>query len=49
MTINEARTKLGLPTKEGCDDLIIPFTDIASNKVNSDSSTNTSQEIQNGE
>lgn len=49
MTINEARTTLGLPTKEGCDDLIIPFTDIESNKVNSDSSTNTSQEIQNGE
>lgn len=49
MSINEARTTLGLPTKEGCDDLIIPFTDIASNKVNSDSSTNTSQEIQNGE
>lgn len=33
MTINEAREALGLPEKEGADDLIIPFTDIASNTI----------------
>lgn len=35
MTINEARHKLGLPKVDGADDLIIPFTDLTKNKVNS--------------
>lgn len=34
MTINEVRHFLNLQPKEGCDDLIIPFTDINANKVN---------------
>ena len=34
MTVNEARIKLGLPTKDGGDDLIMPFTNISQNKVN---------------
>ena len=33
MSINEARAMIGLPYKEGCDDLIIPYTDIAANKL----------------
>ena len=36
MSVNEARHMLGLQPKEGCDDLIIPFTDVNANKVNSD-------------
>ena len=33
MSVNEARAMIGLPYKEGCDDLIIPYTDIAANKL----------------
>lgn len=36
MSINEARHMLGLQPKTGCDDLIIPFTNINDNKVNGD-------------
>lgn len=34
MTPNEARHMLGLQPKDGCDDLIIPFTNVNDNKVN---------------
>lgn len=34
ITINEARFSLGLPAKEGADELIRPYTDINQNKVN---------------
>lgn len=34
LTINEARYQLGLNPLEGGDDLIIPFTDVNSNKIN---------------
>lgn len=34
ISINEARFSLGLPAKEGADDLIRPYTDINQNKVN---------------
>lgn len=34
MTPNEARQQLGLNAIDGCDDLIIPFTDLSQNKVN---------------
>lgn len=33
MTTNEAREMLGLPVKEGCDDLIVAYTKISDNKV----------------
>lgn len=33
MTINEARHELGLPAKEGADDIIIPFTNVNSNTI----------------
>ena len=33
MTTNEAREMLGLPAKEGCDDLIVAYTKISDNKV----------------
>jgi len=33
MTLNEARQNLDLPAKEGCDDLLIPYTDLAQNTV----------------
>lgn len=36
MTANEARTQLGLNPMEGADDLVIPFTKISDNKINSD-------------
>lgn len=36
ISINDARMVLGYAPKPGCDDLIIPFTNIDSNKVNSD-------------
>lgn len=44
MTINEARHLLNLQPKEGCDDLIIPFTDINANKVNGETNTDEEQE-----
>ena len=34
ITINEARQMLSLNPIDGCDDLILPYTDVASNKVN---------------
>ena len=34
ISINEARKSLGYVEKDGCDELIIPFTDINANKVN---------------
>ena len=34
ITINEARRQLGYNPVDGCDDLIIPYTDINQNKVN---------------
>ena len=34
LSINESRTTLGYAEKEGCDDLIIPYTDVNANKVN---------------
>lgn len=36
ISINEARRILGFNVKEGCDDLIIPFTDVNANKINGD-------------
>lgn len=39
LTINEARHNLGFSKKDGADDLIIPFTDLTQNKVNSDTNT----------
>lgn len=33
MTINEARHSLGLPPKDGADDIIIPFTNVNSNTI----------------
>lgn len=36
MTTNEARHRLGLPRVEGGDELIIPYSNIAENKVNGD-------------
>lgn len=36
ISINEARVALGYVEKEGCDDLIIPYTDVNANKVNKD-------------
>lgn len=47
MTINEGRMQLGLNPKDGCDDLIIPFTNINSNKVNQDNEDKESQPIDN--
>lgn len=44
MTINEARHLLNLQPKEGCDDLIIPFTDINANKVNGDTNIDENKE-----
>lgn len=41
MTINEARHKLGLPPKDGADDLIIPYSDVNANKVDSESPEST--------
>lgn len=40
LTINEARHNLGFANMDGADDLIIPFTDINSNKVNSEEQQN---------
>ena len=34
MTANEARAQLGLNQMEGADDLVIPFTKISDNKIN---------------
>lgn len=34
MTPNEARQQLGLNAMEGCDDLVIPYTDLSQNKIN---------------
>ena len=42
-SINEARSILNLPEKEGLDDVIIPYTNIQDNKVNSEN-----QEEENG-
>lgn len=39
ISINEARMSLGYTEKDGASDLIIPFTDINANKVNSDGNT----------
>lgn len=39
ISINEARFTLGLPAKEGADDLIRPYTDINQNKVNTNTPT----------
>lgn len=36
MSINEARQQLGLNEVEGCDDLIIPYTNIDNNTINKD-------------
>lgn len=36
MTPNEARIQIGLNPMEGADDLVIPFTKISDNKINSD-------------
>ena len=36
LSINEARLELGYESRKGCDNLIIPFTDINMNKINSD-------------
>lgn len=33
MTLNESRQNLGLPVKDGADELLIPFTDLAQNTV----------------
>ena len=34
MTPNEARQQLGLPSIDGADSLIIPFTDVNQNTIN---------------
>lgn len=44
MSINEARHMLGLQPKEGCDDLLIPFTDVNANKVNGETNTDEEKE-----
>lgn len=44
ISINEARHMLGLQPKEGCDDLIIPFTDVNANKVNGDTNIDENKE-----
>lgn len=36
LSINEARSALGFVEKEGCDDLIIPYTNVNNNKVGTD-------------
>ena len=36
MTPNEARQQLGLPSIDGADSLIIPFTDVNQNTINQD-------------
>ena len=36
LSVNEARSELGFESKKGCDNLIVPFTDINMNKINSD-------------
>ena len=36
MTPNEARQQLGLPSIDGADSLIIPFTDVNQNTINKD-------------
>lgn len=36
LSINEVRSELGYESRKGCDNLIIPFTDINMNKINSD-------------
>ena len=36
MTANEARQQLGLPSIDGADSLIIPFTDVNQNTINKD-------------
>lgn len=36
LSLNEARLELGYESRKGCDNLIIPFTDINMNKINSD-------------
>ena len=36
LSVNEARLELGYESRKGCDNLIIPFTDINMNKINSD-------------
>lgn len=49
MTPNEARIQIGLNAMEGGDDLIIPFTDIAQNKINQDNQNMTSVKDENVE
>lgn len=44
MSVNEARHMLGLMPKEGCDDLIIPFTDLSTNKVNDETNKEDEQD-----
>lgn len=36
LSVNESRLELGYESRKGCDNLIIPFTDINMNKINSD-------------
>ena len=44
ISVNDARTNLGYAPKPGCDDLIIPFTNINANKVNNDGTGENKQE-----
>lgn len=46
MSINEAREALSLPVKEGGDELLIPYTDLAQNTVGTDDSQNTDEQTE---
>lgn len=48
ITINEARVMLGLNPVDGCDDLILPYTDVASNKLNNTDEDKNNEDEDNG-
>lgn len=45
MTANEARTQLGLNPMEGADDLVIPFTKISDNKINTNNNKSEGEQL----
>ena len=49
ISINEARIAMGYTEKEGCDDLIIPYTNISDNKVDAQNTEENKNNEENNE
>ena len=49
MTVNEAREKLGLNPVDGGDEVVMPYTKVADNRLTDDNNNEDKEQIEDGE